>query len=140
MRYLAALFVFTFVLAIASCESGDPDQDVTSVLRVFNNTTGTEITRDGTINLIDGQTLQLRVMRVVDPEGSSPITTNVTTDADYNVEDTTVITVADEGSDIGLIEAQSAGSSDVNIVFRDGDGDETDDDEFDFTVNVNSPL
>jgi hypothetical protein len=133
MRRIFTLGLLLLSVGLAgSCNSTTIENNFTSFIRVFNNTSGAEIASGQTINLVDGQTLQLRVMRTVTPDEGSPTTTNVTTEADYNVEDDSVITISENG----LVTAQSAGSSDVNVVFRDDDGDETDNDEYDFVINV----
>ncbi len=144
MRYLTILFVACTLLAVSSCQSGSLSQPhTTSEIHVFNSVTGAEIADGSTITLNTTaplNTRQLKVMRTVHSDTAADVTTDVTATADYNSSDVSILQISQEGSPTpGKLEAKSAGTAAVEVVFGGDNADPTDDDHVNFTVNVVTP-
>src|SRR5687767_10132770 len=97
MRALSILLLLLVVTIGGSCR-GSLEQEASSELFIYNNTTNALIAdgdQRGSISMDVGDTRQLRVVRRVSDPDEGTTTVNVTADADYNVSNTAVVHVGD---------------------------------------------
>ena len=138
MRIVSFIALLAVLVLMSACR-GSTEQDASSELFVYNNTTGALIASGsarGAITMNVGDTRQLRVMRRVTDEDEGTVTTNVTTDADYNTSDPDVATVGDnQTSFAGQITATGLGTAVVEIVVHDPEDPSSDDTTF-IDINV----
>jgi len=127
------------VLVLLGACRGSLQQNASSEIFVYNNTTGALLanaTTRGAITMNVGDTRQLRVMRRVTDTAEGTTTTNVTTDADYNTSDPAVVTVGqNDTSFAGLVTATGVGTGVIDVVVHDPE-DPTTDDHAAIDVNV----
>jgi hypothetical protein len=139
MRILSMILVLALVILASGCR-GSAENDADSILFLFNDVTGAAIAdgdNRGAITMNIGDTRELRVMRRVTDADEGTITTNVTAEADFNTTDPLVANVSDNGDpNPGVITAISVGTTIIEVIFRDEDGDETDDDSAFIDVTV----
>jgi len=138
MRILSYIAAVALMVLMGSCR-GSLQQNASSEIFVYNNTTGALIANAatrGAITMNVGDTRQLRVMRRVTDEAEGTTTTNVTTDADYNTSDPSVVTAGqNDTSFAGLITATGLGTAVIDVVVHDPE-DPTTDDHASIDINV----
>jgi hypothetical protein len=138
MRIISYVLLIAVVVMMSACR-GSLQQNASSELFVYNNTTGALIANAGTrgaITMNVGDTRQLRVMRRVTDEAEGTTTTNVTTDADYNTSNPGVVTVGNNDTSFaGLITATGLGTAVIDVVVHDPE-DPTTDDTASIDINV----
>ena len=137
MLYRTTAFLMLLMLLVgASCDSGDNDLDPPTSEIIVRNASNNAIisTPDnkGAITLQVGQNRTIEVIRRVD-DGEGPIEeTDVTDEADFNLQDDDVAAIDANGQVTGL----EAGFTNVTVVFRDDPNDPTQDDTVDFDITV----
>jgi hypothetical protein len=134
MRLLAIALVALLITVVSACR-GSIDERANSQITITNSATGSFIGDGDTwesINLAPGETLQLKVERRTDHADGDVDIDDVTTQASFDVKTVGVATI----SPAGLITANAAGNTEVQVEFNDGDTDITDTDVARFFINV----
>jgi len=138
MRILSLALIAVLLLGLGACR-GSLQSNASSALFVYNNANSSLIANAGTrgaLTMHVGDTLQLRVMRRVTDQTEGTTTTNITTTADYNASDTSVITVGQNDTGFaGLITATAIGTTTLEVVYHDPE-DPTTDDTADIDIQV----
>jgi hypothetical protein len=131
---------FILSLAIAACSGGDLGIDDSDSRIVIVNDVGGAIvsTPDsrGSIDMVVGGQRQFTIRRTVTVEDASPVVTDVTADADFNFTNPAVAAMDASGQ----LTALATGFTTLEVVYRDDDGDPSDDDKVSLDITVTSIL
>lgn len=124
-------------LGVAACSGSDLGLDDTDssirIEAVGGNVISTPNNRGEIDMLVNGQRT-FRIIRTVTQDGQSPIETNVTGEADFNFSNPDVASM----NSAGVLTAHDEGFTELEVVYRDGDGDPSDDDTVYLDVTVRS--
>jgi hypothetical protein len=130
--------IFTVAAAIALCgcgNSNDNNGQADSELSIRANGSSTVISSPenrGAITIDVGQQRDFDIFRTVREGTVQPVTTEVTGDVDFNFSEPSVASMDANGRLSGL----TAGFTELEVVYRDGDTDPTDDDKVYLDVTV----
>jgi hypothetical protein len=137
MRLLAIAVLALVVTTVSACR-GSIDERANSQITITNATSGDFIGNGDnwqTITLAPGETMQLKVERRTDHANGDVETVDVTNQVTWDVKTAGVATI----SPTGLVTANAAGHSEVQVEFNDGDSDTTDNDVARFFIDVAAP-
>ena len=135
MRIILLSAALAMALFATACSGGTLGTDDTSSILRIETSAGVLIASGdnrGSVTMDVGDQRTFRIIRVVTNDHSPTETTDVTADADFNFGNTSVASM-----DLnGVLTALASGFTTLEVIYRDGDGDPTDDDTVNLDITV----
>lgn len=133
--YKVVFALMLFLLLVGCGNNGNDAAAPNSELSIVSAVGGAVVSTPGdrgAINLAVGQQRNLRINRTLRSTGIPDEVTNVTAEADFNFSDPDVAAININGQ----LTALESGFTTMEVVYRDGDNDPSDDDKVYLDITV----